>query len=237
MIAHHPRRMSLCGVALLLLIAARAAPAMAGDLVIQLPEKTAIKSAVVAAQDQKREIDGKVDGSHITFADLRPGTSYDVRVTLADGAILQGVDLAWYTAEPPDKDAAPLDADDRKQIAAIVQDIPGFYNKRDLLHLRGDHTRATALLRLVRDKDFYNGKGEIIWRIELWYFKNEAGGWAAIAQQNKVLRRERFKNAESYKDATAMIRWIPGLGGIRVPSDKGAATTVEVTKEQLATEK
>ena len=146
--------------------------------------------------------------------------------------MLQGVDLSWYDEEPAKKDAGALGDDDREQVRAIVQDVPGFYNKSDVLALRGDHDRAVGLLRLVRDTDFYNGKGQIVWRIELWYFRNRHGGWEAVAQQNKVLRRERFKNAEAYQAATAPLRWVPALGGLKAGKDE-AAKVVTVSKEDL----
>src|SRR5207302_1307579 len=119
--------------------------------------------------------------------------------------------------------------DDREQIRATVQDVQAFENKRDILQLKGDHDRAVALLRLVRDKDFYNGKGEVVWRMEVWYFKNEAGGWSAVGQQQKVLRRERFKTADAYKAATESIRWLPELGGIRIGKDEPKRTVNVLT--------
>ncbi len=76
-------------------------------------------------------------------------------------------------------------------------------------------------MRLQRDKDFVGNTGdEIVWRIELWYFKNQHGGWEAVAQQNKVLRRERFKTREAYRSATEKLKWTPELGGIRIAKDQ-----------------
>ena len=113
-----------------------------------------------------------------------------------------------------------------------MRDVPGFYNKRDFLRLDGDHDRAVALLRLVRDNGFVNDKGgEVIWRIELWYFKNQAGGWEAVPQQNKVLRRERFPGAAARKAAEDPIRWTRELGGIRVGKQEATKTVTLQTLE------
>ena len=203
-------------------------PAAASDLVVKLPtlpEGKQVKSAVAAAPSLKLDVQGTVDGRTVTFANVLPDTAYDVRVTLTDGTVVQGVDLGWYDEEPAKKDAADLDNDDREQIRAIVQDVPGFYNKRDILVLRGDHDRAVALLRLVRDKAFVNDKGgEVIWRIELWYFKNQNGGWEAVQQQNRVLRRERFPSPDARKAAEDAVRWAPALGGLRVAKGEAAKT-------------
>ncbi len=47
---------------------------------------------------------------------------------------------------------------DLSEIRAIL-DVPRFYNKCEPLLLKGDHDRATALVQLVRDKEFYGDKG------------------------------------------------------------------------------
>lgn len=202
----------------------------ANDLVIKLPALpagTQVKSAVATAPLLKLDVEGKPHGQEILFAMVLPDTAYNVRVTLSDGTVLQGVDLSWYNEEPAKKDAGDLDKDDREQIRAIVQDVPGFYNKRDFLMLQGDHDRAVALLRLVRDKDFVNDKGkEIIWRIEVWYFKNQLGGWEAVQQQNKVLRRERFASPAARNSVEGSIRWMPQLGGLKVAKDEPVKTVV-----------
>ena len=106
--------------------------------------------------------------------------------------------MDWYNDDEAKENAGAITDDDRQQIQAIL-DVPSFYNKSEILALQGDHDRATGLVRLIRDKDFYAGKGEIIWRVEVWYFKYQHGGWEKVAQQNKILRRERFKNRDDYE--------------------------------------
>jgi len=212
----------------------------ANDLSIKLPalpEGKQVKSAVATAPLLKLDVEGKVDGQSVTFAKVLPDTAYNVRVTLTDGTILQGVDLGWYNEELAKADAGDMDKDDREQIRAIVQDVPGFYNKRDFLMLQGDHDRAVALLRLVRDKGFVNDKGgEVIWRIELWYFKNQLGGWEAVQQQNKVLRRERFTSTAARKAVEGPIRWMPRLGGLIVPKNDAARTVIIEKLEDASTQ-
>jgi hypothetical protein len=220
----------------LLALLSIAIPVSANDLVVRLPAlpaRSPVKSAVATAMSLKLDVDGKINGQSITFIKLLPDIAYTVRVTLSDGTILQGVDLGWYDQEPAKNDAGELENDDREQIRAIVQDVPGFYNKRDFIRLQGDHDRAVALLRLVRDNGFVNDKGgEVIWRIEVWYFKNQLGGWEAVGQQNKGLRRERFASTAACRAVESAIRWVPQLGGLQVGKDEPVRT---VTIEKLDT--
>lgn len=188
---------------------------------VRLPKDAKAKSAVATAPALKLETPGKIDGQVIHFDNLLTDTAYDVRVTLDDGTILQGVDLAWYDLEPAKKDAGEPSDEDRKQINSLVSDIPRFYNKNEILSLSGDHDRAVGLVRLLRDKEFYGNSGEeIVWRIEVWYFKNQYGGWEAVSQQNKVLRRERFKTRAAFREATEKLKWTPALGGVHVPKGR-----------------
>ena len=52
------------------------------------------------------------------------------------------------------------------------------------------------LVELMRTKEFYSSAGKIIWRVELWYFEYNHGGWERMANQERVLRRERIDPAQ-----------------------------------------
>jgi hypothetical protein len=190
------------------------------DLTLEVPATMQVKEALADNRDTTTQTTGTVQGQKIIFHNLTAGAAHDVRLTLADGTILQGVDLSWYNQEPAKADAEPFNDEDREQIRAILQDVKGFTNRNDILKLTGDHNRAVLLAQLIRDRDFHADKGgEIIWRIELWYFKNNYGGWEKIGQVNKVLRRERYASAEEFKAATQNLRWTEQLGGIRPAKD------------------
>jgi len=135
--------------------------------------------------------------------------------TLKDGTRLIGVDMSWYApvAEAKAKPGELAD-DDRKAIQEICT-VPSFYDRCEILLLQGDADRAVGLMQLVRDRDFHAGKGEVIWRAELWYFEFQNGGWAKVSQQNKVLDRQRFATREKYLDYVRPIRFVPKLGGIK----------------------
>jgi hypothetical protein len=207
---------------LLLFCAAASAAGAAGvDLTIQLPEKIDAKSAVAVNPDSKLQITGKVSDHSILFPQLLPDTPYDIAITLADGKVLQGVDMSWYNPDDaPEKDATPpgpLTAEDLSAIRDIITIPTAFENKKDLLIINGTHQRATVLVQLIRDSDFYNANGNIVWRIELWYFQYRHGGWERPRQTGKILRRERFANLKAFKDETEKFQYLPQLGGLRLP--------------------
>jgi hypothetical protein len=139
------------------------------------------------------------------FAKLPGGANYDVCVETADGRRVEGIDLSFVDARmlrlmaarreqlelPPE---APHDfsPDDVKALLMFVGDLKDFMEIRRPLYIRGHGRRATVLLELMRTRDFYASKGEVIWRVELWYFENQYGGWEKLANQEVVLRRERI---------------------------------------------
>ncbi len=189
----------------------------AAEISVVLPEGATVRRGLATATDTKLETGATLEGRRVTFPKLPAKANYDLRIDLADGRVLQGVDLGWYNAQPPAQDAGELSDDDREDIRVIVQEVPGFYNRNELLLLSGNHDRATLLVQLIRDSAFHSDKGgEIVWHIELWYFKNQHGGWEKVQQQNKVLRRERFRSQRAFDDDAGKIRWLPALGAVHL---------------------
>lgn len=152
-----------------------------------------------------------------------------VEVTAKDGTRLLGVDMAWYAPVPAAAKAGELSEDDRKSIQEICT-VPSFYDRCEILLLQGDADRAVGLMQLVRDRDFHAGKGEVIWRAELWYFEFQNGGWAKVSQQNRVLDRQRFTSREKYLEYVRPIRFVPKLGGIKAG---GKDTRIELSEDDL----
>jgi len=203
--------------------------ALAGEMIVlQVPEDMKVKSAVavVSDPDVKSTSPGAINGHTITFAKLLADTPYNLQLNLPDGTVLQGVNMDWYNEEPAKPDAGEFTDDDRKEITAIINVPSAFINRSDILLLKGDHDRAVVLMQLIRDKQFHSDTGDqVIWRIELGYFKNEYGGWAKISQVEKLLRRERFNSHEEYDKATGKLKWIGQLGGITVKKNQTANVT------------
>lgn len=201
---------------LYIIFAAPCTYAAGASLTLKPPAGLSVKSAVAINPDMKLDIPGKLTREAIIFDNLLPESPYNIAITLDDGTILQGVNMEWYGMEPRKSDAGPISDDDRKEVTTLLTDVKAFENKKNMLMMDGDNTRVTALVELIRDVEFHASGGNITWRIELWYFKNEFGGWAKVSQQNKVLRRERFKNKAAFDAAVPKIKWIPSLGGLRV---------------------
>ncbi len=217
-----------------LFTAAAAARAQGVELTVNLPPAAKVESARAVsglAGQTPLESRGQITDGKIIFRKLLPATPYDVELELPGGQTVRGVDLGWYNEEPAKAGAGELSDGDRAAIADILK-VPTFYNRNELLMLRGDHDRAVGLVQLIRDTDFHAAGGNVIWRVEVYYFKNQYGGWEKLQQQNKVIRRERFKSLTAFERATAKLRWLPELGGIRIPADAGKAT-IDVAPEML----
>jgi hypothetical protein len=200
----------------------------AGEIDVTVPDNIHVSEAEATAPKTKSTIRGVVDGRTVRFRDAAANTSYDVKITGADGTVFQGVDLGWYSLEPPRPDAEALSDDDRQQTTDILKQVLSFYNRNDLLILRGTHDRAVALVQLIRDKAFHSDQGgEVIWHIELWYLRNQHGGWEKVQQSNKIVRRERFASRAEYDAVVKHLRWIPELGGLKLNQD-GADLRVDL---------
>jgi len=218
-------------------------PALAGDLIVKLPPDahaesiSALSLTVAGGEDNPVEeatVSQDENNSPIaTFSQLETGKPYDLRIVLGTGIELRGVNLSWYTAEPAKPDAGPLDDGDREQIRALVSDVKSFYNISRIMMLQGDHDRATVLVERARTSQFHSDTGnEVIWRVELWYFKNEFGGWQELPQTSKVLVRKRFSTADEYQSTVAGLHWLPSLGGIVLNKD-GSSREIEITAEMI----
>jgi len=233
-----------CAILGLFTLLVLAAVARAGKIVVQLPDGEKATSAMIARNDDNNVSEGKIEGQRVTFDAVGPDSTHTAQIILQSGTVLQGVDLTWYTEAPKKKDAGKLTADDIRQILAVTTDIKSFYSSTEIIQLHGDHDRAVGLVRLIRDGGFYNDKGgEIIWRMEVWYFKFQYGGWEKVQQSNKVLRRERFRDRAEYEAATKHLKYVPELGGIslgeaekerviELTSDSGKENPPKVEEEE-----
>ena len=218
--------------------------AHAASIVVRLPPGSRPTAAAAAvAKDATLNKPATVAGDTVTVADAKPGAAYDMRVTLADGTVLQGVDLGWYSRVPDRANAEPLTDDDRQQMADVRTKVLSFFDRGDEVLVRGNHNRAVVLVDLRRERAFHSDQGdrEVIWRPELWYFENHHGGWEKVQQTDRNLRRERFASAAAYHAVVDRLRWVPELGGLKVkpaggdltvtvPANPGAAATRPTTR-------
>jgi hypothetical protein len=170
--------------------------------------------------------EGTLDSAtrHFHIDNLLPGRTYDLLVWTQDAS---GKVTRWEGAamdyHRPILPADPVTADDRKWLEDFVTQMPAFYDKSRVLHMAADHKHATLLVELARTRDFHSDPGgEIIYRVELWYFENLFGGWAKDKNTEKVLARWRGPG----KTLTQQNwQFLPALGGLAIDADGHAPPT------------
>ncbi len=177
-----------------------------------------MKSAKALGAGSKSATPGTVADRIVRFDKLLPGERYDVTLTPPDGKQLRLIDLSWHSdAAPASPNPEALSDDDKAEITSIVKEIKSFMNKNDIVQLVGNADRAAAIVELTRDTDFHARAGdEIIWRVEVWYFENQAGGWAKVQQQNRVIERVRFKTRTEYDKTRTSMQWIGIEKGLHI---------------------
>lgn len=202
----------------------------AAGIEVVLPEQLRVVSAEATTRELKSTSVGVIKANIVVFENLLPDTPYDLSITTSQGRVLQGVDMGWYSPwERSSDQVGSLTDEDQIQIKKIITEVPAFYSRSELLVLQGDAERAVALVQLIRDRPFHgSGREEVIWRVELWYFQNHAGGWQKVQQQHRVLRRERFSTRQAYQAEVDRLVWMPCLGGITIPEGQ-ALKRVELT--------
>lgn len=172
--------------------------------------------STAAASAQGHVHAGKISpGGTFRITGLRRRRTYDL-IVWSKSARWEGVNMAYYRKILPGR---PCTKADEKQIKIIIEKVPRFFNKCRPLWIAADHHHATALVEMDRTNGFYSaGTGEVIFRVELWYFDNYFGGWAKVNNTEKTMTRWRGPANRLRK----VWQYLPQLGGIRVPA-KGPA--------------
>lgn len=156
---------------------------------------------------------------------LLPGRAYDLIAwtSAPDGTTTrwEGVNMDYHRSIKPSTPATP---EDRKSIETLVTEVPQFYDKARVLKIAADHQHATVLVELMRTRDFHSDAGgEVIYRVELWYFEDLFGGWAKDANTEKVIARVRGKPAELQQN----WQFLPQLGNLPGLPDTATAPAAE----------
>jgi hypothetical protein len=173
------------------------------------PAAFALVVLCLAGQALCAEVRVILPDGQATQVEVASGKPVPATLTLKDGTKLVGVNMSWYA--PAKVGDGPISNEDRKEIEGLLT-VPSFYNKVRLLELAGDNQHAVGLVELIRDTEFHASGTEIVWRVELWYFEFQNGGWAKVSQQNKIVDRQRFKGREVLEKYLSMTRWVPKLG-------------------------
>jgi phage shock protein E len=144
---------------------------------------------------------------NFTFTRLPGDATYDLCLRLDDGREIEGIDLNFVDARlgklaverrkqlglPPDRTRKFSQAD-ADGLLAYARDMEDFMEDRRVIYIKGHGRRATMLIELMRLRKFVAASGaarpgKIIWRVELWYFLEQRGGWERMANQERMLRR------------------------------------------------
>ena len=189
----------------------------------QQPRKGGITGAVtpaakVASLDAVSRVTGKAypadsfdrTSGKFAFKNLPGDATYDLRIGTTGGRTLEGIDLDFVDHRMlrlsdlrrkqlglPAEAQREFTKDDVAAMLDYVRELKDFCDTRRVLYVRGHGKRATALVEMIRARDYYDRKGnEIVWRIELWYFEYRYGGWERVANQERVLHRKRIPHSQ-----------------------------------------
>jgi hypothetical protein len=185
----------------------------------------------VLAVDRERDavIEGGFDREtgKFRFSHLERGRRYDLVIRTGKGRI-EGVDMR-FAPQRDRKDASngesrPFESEDEQEIRLLIAKPNRFMNEVEALFVRGSDRSAVALVSLARTRDFHSDKGgEVIWRVELWYFRWQFGGWERVSNTENVLYRERIKG-KTWREMR--VAFDPALGGLE-PGDAETPLRIE----------
>jgi len=144
------------------------------------------------------------------FEGLPGDATYDLGIVTSEAARIEGIDLAWHEARLlrlarlrreqlglPAPRPHEFTAGDARELLRYVKDLKDFTDVRRVLYVQADGPRATMLVEVMRVRDFYAKAGDqMIWRMELWYFRYRYGGWERLANVERVLERHRISAAK-----------------------------------------
>ena len=180
-----------------------------GAIAVRITPTEEIKSiSAVSRQTGKAYQPSSVCSKTGRCAFLRlPGdATYDVVIQTTDGRSIEGIDLEFVDARllrmaatrreqlgMPAEPAREFTQTDADWMIKFVADMKDFMDTRRVLYIQGHGRRATVLVELLRTREFHADGGDIIWRVELWYFEWRSGGWQRAPNQERVLRRFRGK--------------------------------------------
>jgi phage shock protein E len=220
-------------------------PPKPGKIAGRISSKTPIVSlhAVSRVTKKKYQPDAfSVKTGSFAFSELPGDAAYDLCLRLEDAREIEGIDLAFVDSRllklaaerrkqlglPPDRDKEFTQADADK-VLAYARDMEDFMEDRRVLYIKGHGRRATMLIEQMRLRKFVAASGaarpgKIIWRVELWYFLEQRGGWERIANQERMLRRIEDTPANWSK---THIEYYPKLS-VRIDSS-GKAPAVNFT--------
>jgi hypothetical protein len=209
----------------------------AGTIIGTVEKPDAVKAvAAVLRDDPPVTYPGKLDPKSGQFAvpGLPLDKNYDLTIDLASGARLEGVNLKVKPTDFKDGDPPLIKADEAK-LKEITKGLSKFEDVHEFLAVGGNAQHAAVVVNKLRTKPFYESKpGEVVWRLEVWFFEREELDDAWVKEQDTLFvihYRERLPKADYDKKAITLD---PRLGGLK-PTAKDAK--IDVGKIELPDDK
>ena len=213
---------------ILVLLTASVAVADTGSVVGTLDRPDAVKAVSAILRDDKPvtypgQLDPKTGQFSVPGLPLDKG--YDLIVDLTSGARLEGVNLKVKPTDFKDGDPPLIRADEEK-LKAITKSLSKFEDVHEFLAVGGNAQHAAVVMNKLRTRPFYESKpGEIVWRLEVWFFEREELDDPWVKEQDTLFvihYRERLQRADYDKKAITLD---PKLGGLK-PTAKDAKIDV-----------
>ncbi len=144
------------------------------------------------------------------FRNLPGDATYDIGIVTKDSERIEGIDLSWHEARMlrlaairrkqlklPAEQKREFTKKDADELIKYVKDLKDFCDVRRVLYIKGTGLRATMLAETMRVREFHAQRGdEVIWRMELWYFRYRYGGWERMGNVERLLERRRIQSSE-----------------------------------------
>lgn len=205
------------GLSLAFTIPLAAAEPTTGTIVGKIAPAANVQSVIAFQRlDPPRKYPATFDAKtgSFTIAGLPLGHSYDLIIDTSTGSRVEGVNLRVPKSDFLDGDP-PLTKADVEKLRKLALSLNQFEDHIEVLAIAGHGQHCAMLLHKLRTKPFYESKpGEIIWRLELWYFEREEleDAWQKVQDTLFIVHyRERLqKKVFDQKDLTLD----PKLGGL-----------------------
>jgi len=179
------------------------------------------------------------DGKSFSHKNLPEG-SYDIRVRLDNGSIIEGISLG-KTNIP--QDASGLTDEDIKSLREIIDNLRTFFDQQKIFFIDGwrgmdDLGRqgyAWILVEQLRWRDTSLDKKQdkpfVIWRMDIWQFEKVAGAWRKV-KPFKVIYRMNVTEEDFVK-----YKWYftTKLTGYEVKAEKKDLGEIKVPEPTPAT--
>lgn len=175
-----------------------------------------------------RPVRVEIDGTArlAVFSNLDPLVRYDVMLHLAGGGQIEGADLDVVGRRFVQVAAGAhvFGDEDEAMIREQILGVEEYEDQVRVLSVQGDGGDALALVEKIRTRPFHgSGAGEVIWRVEVWPFRWQYGGWVKLAAREQILVHERLPGARLQERVHVFE---PQLGGLSVGSGGLARTVV-----------